>query len=124
MTASITQNAENSRQTEQMATKGTRDARRVYGQLTSVVDRFLPVEVRLLGALPYDDRVVRAVALQMTEDLLEAWGESGYRAAKARVVAAFDAGASPEDFDALQTPLERATTHVATLTATTSTASR
>lgn len=41
--------------------QGSRDARRVYGQLTSVVDRFLPVEVRLLGALPYDDRVVRAV---------------------------------------------------------------
>ena len=41
--------------------QGPRDARRVYGQLTSVVDRFLPVEVRLLGALPYDDRVVRAV---------------------------------------------------------------
>ena len=41
--------------------QGPRDARRVYGQLTSVVDRFLPVEVRLLGALPFDERVVRAV---------------------------------------------------------------
>jgi flagellar biosynthesis protein FlhG len=41
--------------------QGPRDSRRVYGQLTSVVDRFLPVEVRLLGALPYDERVVRAV---------------------------------------------------------------
>ncbi len=43
------------------AVQGSRDARRVYGQLTSVVDRFLPVEVRLLGALPFDERVVRAV---------------------------------------------------------------
>ncbi len=38
-----------------------RDGKRVYGKLTSVVEQFLPVEVRLLGSLPYDDRVVRAV---------------------------------------------------------------
>jgi len=42
-------------------TQGPRDGRRVYGQLSSVVDRFLPVELRLLGSLPHDDRVVRSV---------------------------------------------------------------
>ena len=41
--------------------QGRRDGKRVYGQLVSVVERFLPVEVRLMGVLPYDDRVVRAV---------------------------------------------------------------
>jgi len=42
-------------------TQDARDGKRVYGKLTSVVEQFLPVEVRLLGMLPYDDRVVRAV---------------------------------------------------------------
>lgn len=60
-----------------------------------------------------DDRPFDAACFQAFQDLLEAWGESGYRAAKARVVAAFDAGAAPEDFDALQTPLERLAARVA-----------
>ncbi len=42
-------------------TQGPRDAKRTYGQLVSVVERFLPVEIRLAGMLPYDDRVMRAV---------------------------------------------------------------
>jgi flagellar biosynthesis protein FlhG len=42
-------------------TQDARDGKRVYGKLTSVVEQFLPVEVRLLGVLPWDDRVVRAV---------------------------------------------------------------
>jgi len=42
-------------------TQGPRDARRVYGQLVGVVERFLPVELGLAGMLPLDDRVVRAV---------------------------------------------------------------
>jgi len=42
-------------------TQGPRDAKRTYGQLASVVERFLPVEIRLAGMLPYDDRVMRAV---------------------------------------------------------------
>ncbi len=41
--------------------QGPRDAKRVYAQLTGVVERFLPVEIRLTGSLPYDDRVMRAV---------------------------------------------------------------
>lgn len=39
----------------------TRDGKRVYGRLASVVSRFLPVEVGYLGQLPEDDRVARAV---------------------------------------------------------------
>jgi flagellar biosynthesis protein FlhG len=42
-------------------TQDARDGKRVYAKLTGVVEQFLPVEVRFLGMLPYDDRVVRAV---------------------------------------------------------------
>jgi len=42
-------------------TQTPRDGKRVYRQLVSVVQQFLPVEVGLLGVLPADDRVVRAV---------------------------------------------------------------
>ncbi|MBJ96254.1 MAG: hypothetical protein CMP23_17470 [Rickettsiales bacterium] len=38
-----------------------KDGKRVYRQLVSVVEQFLPVEVGLLGVLPADDRVMRAV---------------------------------------------------------------
>jgi len=41
--------------------QGARDGKRVYRQLVSVVEQFLPVEVGLLGVLPADDRVVRSV---------------------------------------------------------------
>ena len=40
---------------------GPRDGKRTYARLLSVVERFLPVEVGLLGVLPTDDRVVRSV---------------------------------------------------------------
>ena len=40
---------------------GLRDGKRTYARLTSVVERFLPVQVGLLGVLPTDDRVVRSV---------------------------------------------------------------
>jgi len=42
-------------------TQTASDGKRVYRQLVSVVEQFLPVEVGLLGMLPADDRVVRAV---------------------------------------------------------------
>jgi len=42
-------------------TQTPKDGKRVYRQLVSVVEQFLPVEVGLLGVLPADDRVVRAV---------------------------------------------------------------
>lgn len=38
-----------------------RDGKRTYGRLVSVVERFLPVQVGLLGVLPSDERVVRSV---------------------------------------------------------------
>ena len=38
-----------------------RDGKRVYARLCSVVDRFLPVELGLIGVLPKDERVERAV---------------------------------------------------------------
>lgn len=59
--------------------QGPQDARRVYGQLTSVVQRFLPVEVRLAGALPDDDRVVRAVRARQPVTLAypaSAWSQA------------------------------------------------
>jgi flagellar biosynthesis protein FlhG len=40
---------------------GLRDGKLVYARLVSVVERFLPVEVGLLGVLPTDERVVRSV---------------------------------------------------------------
>jgi flagellar biosynthesis protein FlhG len=42
-------------------TQGPADAKRTYAQLSSVVERFLPVQLTLAGMLPYDDRVMRAV---------------------------------------------------------------
>lgn len=41
--------------------QSSKDGKRVYRQLVSVVEQFLPVEVGLLGVLPADDRVIRAV---------------------------------------------------------------
>ncbi|MEE2827845.1 MAG: P-loop NTPase [Myxococcota bacterium] len=64
--------------------QGARDGKRVYGQLTSVVDRFLPVEVRLLGVLPYDDRVVRAV--RACEPTSHAYPSAAYSHAVRKIV--------------------------------------
>jgi flagellar biosynthesis protein FlhG len=41
--------------------RNLRDGKRVYARLCSVVDRFLPVELGLIGVLPKDERVERAV---------------------------------------------------------------
>ncbi len=60
-----------------------------------------------------DERPFDAACFQAFQDLLEAWGESGYRAAKARMIAAAAAGAAPADFAAPQTPLERRAVRVA-----------
>jgi flagellar biosynthesis protein FlhG len=38
-----------------------KDGKRVYARLCSVIDRFLPVELGLIGILPRDERVERAV---------------------------------------------------------------
>lgn len=42
-------------------TQSASDGKRVYRKLLSVADQFLPVEIGLIGTLPEDDRVVRAV---------------------------------------------------------------
>ncbi len=60
-----------------------------------------------------DERPFDAACFQAFQDLLEAWGESGYRAAKARIMAALAEGAAPADFAAPQTPLERRAVQVA-----------
>ncbi len=41
--------------------RNLRDGKGVYARLASVVDRFLPVELGLIGVLPKDERVERAV---------------------------------------------------------------
>ena len=42
-------------------TQSASDGKRVYRQLLSVTDQFLPVQIGLMDTLPEDDRVVRAV---------------------------------------------------------------
>lgn len=41
--------------------RSARDGKQVYSRLASVIDRFLPVELGLMGVLPRDERVERAV---------------------------------------------------------------
>jgi hypothetical protein len=60
-----------------------------------------------------DDRPFDAARFRAFQDLLEAWGESDYRAVKARVMAAFAGGAAPGDFAAPQRSLERLAAQVA-----------
>jgi hypothetical protein len=62
---------------------------------------------------PLDAARFGAARFQAFQDLLEAWGDSEYRAAKARVLAAFESGTAPENFAAPRTPLERLATRVA-----------